>query len=75
MLTAWGLPAEKAVAASERIDALAKAAKCGGDPRTLDQLRIDRPRRGASRLEASQQVSRSAAPTLPLAVVWSPQPP
>ncbi|HET6213458.1 MAG TPA: DUF222 domain-containing protein, partial [Micromonosporaceae bacterium] len=36
-----GLPADRAAAAIERIDAMAKAAKCGGDPRGMDQLRTD----------------------------------
>jgi Domain of unknown function (DUF222)/HNH endonuclease len=35
------LPAERAAAASARIDAMARAARRGGDERTLDQLRAD----------------------------------
>ncbi|GLI02186.1 HNH endonuclease signature motif containing protein [Phytohabitans aurantiacus] len=35
------LPAERAAAASARIDAIARAARRGGDERTLDQLRAD----------------------------------
>jgi hypothetical protein len=35
------LPAERAAAASARIDAMARAARRGGDVRTLDQLRAD----------------------------------
>jgi hypothetical protein len=40
-LNAWGLPADKAAAAGERIDAIARAAKCAGDSRSMDQLRAD----------------------------------
>ena len=40
-LAAWGLPADRAAAAVERIDAMAKAAKCAGDARSMDQLRAD----------------------------------
>ncbi|WP_281896881.1 DUF222 domain-containing protein, partial [Phytohabitans aurantiacus] len=35
------LPTERAAAASARIDAIARAARRGGDERTLDQLRAD----------------------------------
>lgn len=35
------LPAERAASASARIDAIARAARRGGDERTLDQLRAD----------------------------------
>lgn len=40
-LTALGLPVEQAAKASNRLDALALAAKQAGDDRTLDQLRAD----------------------------------
>ncbi|MGH3713480.1 MAG: DUF222 domain-containing protein [Micromonosporaceae bacterium] len=40
-ITALGLPPDRAVAATERVDALARAAKLAGDTRTLDQLRAD----------------------------------
>jgi len=40
-VSGWGLPADRAASASERVDALAKAAKCAGDPRSMDQLRAD----------------------------------
>lgn len=40
-ITALGLPPDRAVAATERVDALARAAKLAGDARTLDQLRAD----------------------------------
>lgn len=40
-LSALGLPIEKAAAAMERVDAMARAARNGGDPRTLAQLRAD----------------------------------
>jgi hypothetical protein len=36
-----GLPVEDAAAAVERVDAFARAARAGGDPRTLQQLRAD----------------------------------
>lgn len=40
-VTALGLPVERAAAAMERLDALARAARAAGDDRTLDQLRAD----------------------------------
>jgi hypothetical protein len=40
-LLASGLPAERAKAAANRIDQLARAAKQAGDGRTMDQLRAD----------------------------------
>ena len=40
-LFASGLPAARAVAAYERVDAYARARHAGGDARTLDQLRAD----------------------------------
>jgi hypothetical protein len=40
-LTGVGLPAPRAVAAFDRIDRLARAARAAGDPRTLAQLRGD----------------------------------
>jgi hypothetical protein len=38
---ATGLPADRMTAAMERVDALATAARAGGDPRRIDQLRAD----------------------------------
>lgn len=40
-IAAWGLPAARAAAAVERIDAMAKAARTAGDRRSMDQLRAD----------------------------------
>jgi hypothetical protein len=40
-LAGYHLPADRAATAAARIDALARAAKHAGDPRTLDQLRAD----------------------------------
>ncbi|HKE67580.1 MAG TPA: hypothetical protein VKB59_23515, partial [Micromonosporaceae bacterium] len=40
-LLAWCLPAGRAVAAFERVDAIARARHSSQDPRTLDQLRAD----------------------------------
>lgn len=40
-LAGYHLPPDRAAAAAARIDALARAAKHAGDPRTLDQLRAD----------------------------------
>lgn len=40
-LGGYCLPPDKAATAAARIDALAKAAKQAGDPRTLDELRAD----------------------------------
>jgi hypothetical protein len=41
VITGMGLPVEDAAAAVERVDAFARAARAGGDPRTLRQLRAD----------------------------------
>ncbi len=41
VITGVGLPVEQAAAAVERVDAFALAARRGGDPRTLQQLRAD----------------------------------
>jgi hypothetical protein len=41
MLAGYDLPPERAAAASERLDAFARAARAAGDTRTLDQLRAD----------------------------------
>jgi hypothetical protein len=40
-LFGWCLPAARATAAFERVDAFARARRAGGDARTLDQLRAD----------------------------------
>ena len=40
-LNAFNLPVGRAVAAFERVDAIARACRAGGDPRTLAQLRAD----------------------------------
>jgi Domain of unknown function (DUF222) len=41
IITGIGLPVEGAAAAVERVDAFARAARAGGDSRTLQQLRAD----------------------------------
>ncbi len=40
-VNAYGLPIERVAAAMERLDALARAARQHGDPRSIDQLRAD----------------------------------
>src|SRR6185503_13445634 len=40
-VNAYGMPVERVAAAMERVDALARAARHHGDPRSLDQLRAD----------------------------------
>ncbi len=40
-LAGVGLPADRAAAAAERLSAIARTAKAGGDGRSLDQLRAD----------------------------------
>jgi hypothetical protein len=40
-VNAYGLPIERTAAAMERLDALARAARNHGDPRSIDQLRAD----------------------------------
>ncbi len=40
-ITLLGLPADRAAAAMERVDAIARTASLTGDPRTLDQVRVD----------------------------------
>jgi hypothetical protein len=40
-VNAYGLPVERMAAAMERLDALARAARNGGDQRSMDQLRAD----------------------------------
>lgn len=53
------LPAERAAAATARIDAIARAARRGGDERTLEQLRAD------AFLDLLEGINTAAAPPTP----------
>src|SRR5262249_22919551 len=69
-LFAVNLPAARAVAAFERVDAYARARRAGGDVRTLDQLRAD------TVLDLLEGVDIGASPThrrgvVELTVPWA----
>jgi hypothetical protein len=68
-LLASGLPAERAKAAANRIDQLARAAKHAGDSRTMDQLRADTMLDLLVGTHTGQSVDARIEVTVPLATL------
>src|SRR5215468_12104341 len=68
-LSGSGLPAQRAQAAANRIDQLARAAKQAGDDRTMDQLRADTMLDLLDGSYAGQSVDARIEVTVPLATL------